>query len=104
MTSEHRREYDRQRATDPHRQEWKREYNRRYRLDPANRERRREAQRRWKQTDLGKAAAKRATEASGRERFIAYEAVYLAVKRGELQRQPCIVCGAEKVQAHHPRG
>ena len=28
-------------------------------------------------------------------------AVFHAIKRGELQRQPCWVCG-EKAQAHHP--
>ena len=35
-------------------------------------------------------------------RLKATQKVYQAVKRGKLVRQPCEVCGAEKVEAHHP--
>lgn len=37
-----------------------------------------------------------------RQRLKATQKVYQAVKRGKLTRQPCEVCGAEKVEAHHP--
>ena len=35
------------------------------------------------------------------ERIRAREAALYAIKSGSLQKQPCIVCGEEDVQAHH---
>jgi hypothetical protein len=32
----------------------------------------------------------------------AHIALASALRRGLLQRQPCVVCGAEKVDGHHP--
>jgi predicted Zn-ribbon and HTH transcriptional regulator len=32
----------------------------------------------------------------------AHTAVYAAVERGQLQRQPCEECGATETHAHHP--
>lgn len=31
-----------------------------------------------------------------------YMEIYNAIKLGKLKRQPCEVCGAKKVEAHHP--
>lgn len=38
------------------------------------------------------------------EQVAAHHAVARAIGRGRLVRQPCAVCGATKVHAHHPRG
>jgi hypothetical protein len=35
------------------------------------------------------------------EKRAAHNAVYYAIKRGDLERGPCEVCGSLKVQAHH---
>ena len=35
------------------------------------------------------------------EKRLAYRKVLRAIASGELVRQPCEICGAEKVQAHH---
>jgi ribosomal protein S27AE len=35
------------------------------------------------------------------ERVEARNAVSYAIRRGKLKRKPCVVCGSEKVQAHH---
>ena len=32
----------------------------------------------------------------------AHAAVASAVKRGDMQRKPCIICGSPKADAHHP--
>lgn len=34
----------------------------------------------------------------------AWRAVELALRRGDLRRQPCVECGAERTQAHHHQG
>lgn len=52
-----------------------------------NRESRRKAKQEWQRRNLHKA---RASNAVGR-----------AVARGDLVREPCEVCGAAKVEAHH---
>jgi hypothetical protein len=40
--------------------------------------------------------------AVNREKYLAHKAVYKAIKKGTLVKQPCEICGtAEKVQAHH---
>lgn len=36
------------------------------------------------------------------EKVKAKDAVHSALSKGTLNRQPCEVCGAEKVHAHHP--
>jgi len=36
------------------------------------------------------------------DRYRAHNAVNNAVRDGKLQKQPCRVCGAERVHAHHP--
>lgn len=34
----------------------------------------------------------------------AHQLVALAVAKGALVRQPCVVCGEERTEAHHPGG
>ena len=36
------------------------------------------------------------------EKRKAYMVTMIAIGRGKLQKKPCEVCGAEKVEAHHP--
>lgn len=36
------------------------------------------------------------------ERFSAMQEVHRALRSGNLQKQPCIVCGIDRVDAHHP--
>lgn len=36
------------------------------------------------------------------EKYRARNKTYAALKSGALVRKPCVVCGAEKVDAHHP--
>jgi hypothetical protein len=55
--------------------------------------------RRYKKSAKGIAAAKRYK--MPKHRVDAANAVKYAVKTGKLVRQPCEVCGAEKVEAHH---
>lgn len=41
-------------------------------------------------------------QAANRVALVAHAAVARAIKRGELKRQPCAVCGAvERIHAHH---
>jgi hypothetical protein len=59
----------------------------------------------YRQTDAGKAAVARAHkkwEAEHPERRKAIVALGNAVRDKKLERQPCFVCGKEKVEAHHP--
>ena len=35
-------------------------------------------------------------------KYGAYKAVWTALRRGQLQKQPCEICGKERVDAHHP--
>ena len=37
-----------------------------------------------------------------KEKADAHRRVYLEVKSGRLKKEPCKVCGAKRVQAHHP--
>ena len=54
---------------------------------------------RWRKPE--RKAAIRASQQHNREHHLARVAVHNAVRRGKLQRQPCEVCGSEKVEAHH---
>lgn len=59
----------------------------------------------YAETERGKAALLRA-KSSYRQRnpirAAANNAVSKAVRSGKLKKLPCIVCGAEKVEGHHP--
>lgn len=46
----------------------------------------------WRRTETGRVAVS------------AHTSVYVAVREGRLVRQPCEVCAAVEVYAHHPRG
>lgn len=59
----------------------------------------------WKQTKAAASARKRAYEkkkADGSK--TARQLVYDAVRAGKLTKLPCLVCGAELVEAHHRNG
>jgi hypothetical protein len=61
--------------------------------------------RRYTKTEKGKANRRAHLEqerASGR--YAARAAVGYHVKVGHIIKGPCVVCGALKVHAHHPRG
>lgn len=65
----------------------------------------RAAQRRYAATDKSRERYKRQYELdrdSGKN--AARKAVAKAIAKGTLTRGPCLVCGAEKVHAHHPLG
>lgn len=49
-----------------------------------------------------KAAHKVASKIDHPEKFKARYAVNNAVREGRLKKRPCLLCGAEKAQAHHP--
>jgi hypothetical protein len=44
---------------------------------------------------------RRYASAEGRERFMARSLARRAISAGKLQREPCEVCGAAEVEAHH---
>jgi hypothetical protein len=58
---------------------------------------------RSKEPERIKAAAEinRAWRAEDSRRVLAHSAVARAIRKGELVRQPCCRCGAEKTVAHH---
>jgi len=62
-------------------------------------------QRARRQTQEGKAykaALQKAWVKNNQHKIRAHKAVYNAVKKGELIRQPCMICGAtENIHAHH---
>lgn len=41
------------------------------------------------------------TPTTKREKANAHRAVFVAIKKGKLQKKPCRDCGSEKVDAHH---
>lgn len=47
------------------------------------------------------AASKKTWNAKNREKVRAHQAVYAASIRGLIIRQPCVVCGCNRSQAHH---
>lgn len=48
-----------------------------------------------------KRSAERLQRPGHRERQAIWNAVFHAVERGDLVKQPCEVCGADHVEAHH---
>lgn len=67
-----------------------------------NREKRRDY---YVEYDRERSKSKDRIQAIGRRdpvKVAATKKVNQAVKRGNLARKPCEVCGAEKVEAHHP--
>lgn len=82
--ADHYKEYDRQRAMRPDRVAARQEYQ---------------------QTDAGKSAHARASRtyyAKHSKRRASTVAVGNAVRDGRLVKQPCFLCGADNVEAHHP--
>jgi hypothetical protein len=43
-----------------------------------------------------------AYRASNQDKYKAHSLVNAAIKRGLITKHPCIVCGEEKTEAHHP--
>lgn len=81
--------------------EYYREYDRwRYQNHPQVRER----HKRYSQTDRGKESHKRSHQ-RWKERNASKRAAHVltgnAIRDGKLEREPCEVCGATKVHAHH---
>lgn len=65
-------------------------------------ERRRERARQWNRANRDRAeAGNRAYRRRHRDRQNARNAVMVALRRGELTKQPCEVCGDPDVEAHH---
>lgn len=64
-----------------------------------------EARTAYAATDAGQAARLRARlrwQADNPKRKAAHDAVSAAVHAGRLQKHPCLVCGCDQVEAHHP--
>jgi hypothetical protein len=57
-----------------------------------------------RRTYQARKAYERKYAAANKEKLNARQAVYRAIKSGSLVRGKCVVCGAEKVQAHHHLG
>lgn len=74
----------------------------RYRTEEAFAEERREAARRYRATYPERKAAQNAVYQA--KAGWAPQSVYQAVKAGKLVKQPCAVCGDDRVHAHHHRG
>lgn len=77
------REYDRQRGQLPERKARVRAFSRRYRAEGRGIE----VNKRWFQRNP--------------EKYRAYYAVHNAIRDGKLFKQPCEVCGVDRVEAHH---
>jgi translation elongation factor EF-G len=80
---EYYRQYDRARASQPHRVAARAEYAK---------------------SDAGRrkmAAGRRAWEARNPDKKRATTAIQNAVRDGKIKKEPCFVCGAEKTDAHH---
>lgn len=69
--------------------EYHRSYAKQYFSDPSNRQRVAARMRRYR------------SDESLRPKYDARQMVRSAVRRGEIKRQPCEQCGAEKAEAHH---
>ncbi len=97
------------------------EASRRYRETEAGKANRKLHKAKWRKTERGRAtnaASARRRRAEDPETFRAYDrevrtredpakmsarwAVKAAIQKGELVPQPCEICGAENVHAHHP--
>ena len=81
------KEYDRNRAQQPKRKRLRKAIAEKWKKDPKLRKRRNELQRKW----VAENSLKRA----------AHVMVGKALKRGELRKGPCDVCGKKKTEAHH---
>jgi hypothetical protein len=55
----------------------------------------------WRNVEARRAQMREAARAAPPERWRAHHAVMHAVRAGELVREPCVVCGAARVHAHH---
>lgn len=84
--------------------------SKRTRQNPAHREKQAKIHKAWYEAHA-KTPERRARKAErmrayrlahvARERYLARMVTWRAIKAGRLTRQPCEVCGATKVQAHH---
>ena len=71
-------------------------------MSEAEKEKRRRRANDWRRANLERHQANTmAYRKRNPERHLAQNAVYFAVKRGELVRQPCEVCGEPQTEAHH---
>jgi formylmethanofuran dehydrogenase subunit E len=71
-------------------------------MSEAQKEERRERAREWRRQNKERHQVNtRAYRKRNPERHLARNAVYFAIKRGELVRQPCEVCGEPDSHAHH---
>jgi hypothetical protein len=78
------KEYDRKRGMNPERVKARKEYQK---------------------TDAGKIAKKRALNSykiKHSERHYARNAINNALRDGRIEKMPCLICGDEKVEGHHP--
>lgn len=69
-----------------------------------NRERRLAAIREYRRSDKGKTVVRETYQrmrARHPEKLAARQAVLIALRKGDLTKQPCQQCGAAKTQAHH---
>jgi hypothetical protein len=82
--ADHYREFDRKRANDAKRVAARASYA----ATASGQEARNRARDKW--------------EAANDNKKAAHDAVSSAVRRGKLMKQPCAICGSEKVEAHHP--
>jgi hypothetical protein len=78
-----------------------RAYYRVYRQTLAGRAAILRGKRRFRATPKGKAAAKRYRAGISHQKRNASAAVQRAIKKGTLVREPCIICGDPKSEAHH---
>jgi len=78
------------------------EYARKYRNDNREKERARDRKR---DATPERRAHRRRMKIKHRDATLARSAVYGAIKRGDIERLPCEVCGDTKdIQAHHHKG
>lgn len=71
----------------------------------ANPENCRALNRKYIASEKGKEARKKAQNnyrERHREKLLAHNAVTYALKMGRIFKHPCLVCGVEKVEGHHP--
>lgn len=81
------------------------DYYRAYERERANLPHRVEARKEYAQSEAGRIAGRRGGAAFVKRypyKKRATTMVSNAIKAGKMERKPCEVCGAEKVEAHHP--
>ena len=84
---EYYQEYDRKRASLPHRVKIRKKIAERWKTDPELKERAKELKKQWQQKNILKRAA--------------HIIVGNAIRDGRLAKKPCRICGDEKSEAHH---